>query len=206
MAKELRTLVLTVDSERADELIIALRKRDYISVVELTRDERKSRRDCPACKQKLTRERIYTVDEAMCRAMLSVVIMMKTAKSVILVNDRSPKDRQPPVEQTRCVEMRPVLIERAEILGLIAPFQDGSRHTHFITQRGLEFFLAKDELAPVVVLGGKVIATMDPIKLEEVKFKDRIRRDIFIKEIRRAIRELPSAVIEFVQRGQMSLI
>ena len=205
---ELRTVVISIHADRADELVAALSLRDYISIVELTRDERKNRHQCPACGQKLVRERTHTVDENLAEALLRMVKMMETAKSVILTNDRNPKEKQPPAEQLRCVEMRPTHIEKAERLGLIQSFEDGSRKTHFMTERGLGFISGKEELDPasVVVLNGKVIATSGILKAEEIRFKDRIRRDIFLKEARRAVRDLPSSVVDFVQRGQMSLI
>ena len=202
------TVVLEVAVEKAPELVSALSKRDYINVVNLDRAEKKRRKVCPCCGHKFPREVVYMVTCEIVEALLSVVYKMKVSKSVVLVNKDNSIDLLPEYERSRCVEMPDRVAQRAMALGLLQPFQDGSRLTHFVTGTGIAFLVNKEPLSPstLVVSHGEIVEQSGSMMIEDVKFKDRIRHDKFLREARRVIAELPKAVMEFVEKGQMSLV
>jgi hypothetical protein len=203
-----KIVVLEVDADKADELVSALSKRDYISVVDLDRDEKKKRKLCPCCGHKFAREVICTVNQEILETLLPVIYKMKVSKSVILVNKDNPIARLPEYERPRCVEMSGRLIEKATTLRMLQAFKDGSRLTYFVTGPALAFLANREPLSPstVVVVHGEVVERSGTTMIEDVKFKDRVRHDSLIYEARRAVAELPKAVVEFVEKGQMSLV
>lgn len=202
------TVVLEVSSDKATELVSALSKRDYINIVKLDRAEKKKRKLCPCCGAKFPRELVYTVTSEICEALLSVIHKMRVSKSVVLVNKSNPIGQLPEYERARCVEMPDRVIERAMALGLLQEFQDGSRLTHFVSEIGLLFLVNEESLSPsqLILLRGEVVESSGSIEFEDVKFKDRIRHDEYLRNAKRAVAELPKAVVEFVKNGQMSLV
>ena len=87
-------------------------------------------------------------------------------------------------------------------------FQDGSRLTYFVTSSAIEFLGGKISLSPseAIVCGGDIIDRFGETMLDDVKFKDRVRKDRLQKDARKAIAGLTKAVLEFVEKGQMSLV
>lgn len=201
-----KTVILEVEESKAQSLVDALGKRDYISVVSMDRDGRKRFRDCPCCGKRLSKEVSFTVNEKLLQAMLGVVQRMSVAKSVILVNKDNPIELMPEVEKKRCVEFDAKLLGRAETLGLLTPFVDGARKTHFT--KALDFLVGAESHEPstMVTLDGEVLETSGAIAFDEVKFKDDSSRDRLKKEFRRAVDAIPSSTITFVEKGQMSLV
>lgn len=204
---KLITLVLEVQAERALDLVEAFRKRDYINIVELDRAERKRRSRCPACGGKFPREVTYGVTEEVAECLLRVVQKMETARTVILLNRNVDNTRFPDYELPRCVPFDHNALRRAEALGLISTFMDGERLTHFATAKTLALLGGKEPLSPseVVLSGGEVIEERGSIYLGDVKFRDRARKDSFLREAQDAVNALPKKVVDFVCSGQMTL-
>ena len=201
-----RTVILQVEESKADGLVDALSKRDYISVVRMDREGRKHLRDCPACNKRLSQEVSYTINEKMLEAMLGVIRKMSVSKGVILINKENPLNLIPDVEHRRCVEFDHKLAARAEALGLLTPFMDGDRQTYFT--EALDFFLCADshEPSPLVTLDGEIVDKGGVIAFEEVKLKDEKRRDQLKRLFREAVGAIPESTITFVENGQMSLV
>jgi uncharacterized protein (UPF0212 family) len=206
MARE--TIILDVDATRAGDLREALSKRDYINIVTLDRDDRKNRKACPACNRKLSREVVYFVTDQVLVALLAMLKKHAIAKAVVVTNKKVRADRLPPVELERAVDIQPPVLERAKRLGLVAEFTDGSRETHHLTAAAMAFLSNKAPLSPgtVVLLDGEPVDSFGEIALEGVRFKDRVRRDEVLKHIRRALKDVPQSVVEFIENGQMSLV
>lgn len=208
MAQRRTTVVLEVDAEKASELVSALSKRDYIRVLDLSRDGKKHLKVCPCCGHNFPRETTHTITFEIVEALVRVVAAMKVSKSVILVNKNNPISRLPEYERPRCVEMSHRLIERAIELGLLQEFKEGSRQTYFATEAALRFLGGKEPLSPstVVVCQGNILERSGSSMVDEVKFKDRIRHDRCILAAKKAVAELPKAVVDFVENGQISLM
>jgi len=202
------TFIIEVDAGRAEDLKDALSKRDYIDIVTLTRDERKKRKSCPLCKRKFSREIIYYVSEPVLEGLLAMLEKHAIAKSLVITNKKRRADRLPPVELERAVEFGYLAFERAKHLGLVAEFMDGSRETHFLTSAAFSFLSEKAPLSPgtVVLLDGEVVDSFGEITLEGVRFKDRVYRDRVLRQIKRALKNVPKHVVEFIEQGQMSLV
>lgn len=201
-----RTIIFEVEESRADGLVQALTKRDYISLISLDREGRKRFRDCPACHKRLSKEVSYTINEKMLDAMLAMIRKMSVAKSVVLVNKENPMEMLPEAEKPRAVEFDDRLLERAEVLGLVTPFMDGNRKTYFT--KALDFFLSAEAHKPstMVTLDGEVVETSGVIVFDDVKLKNENRRDKLKREFREAIKAIPESTITFVEKGQMSLV
>ena len=203
-----RILILDVDEDKYDGLVDALVKRSHIRVVPMDREGRKVLIDCPCCKRKLSKESSFTINEQVVHALLRIVEKMRLTKTVILVNKDNPKAAFSTVEHERCVEADPAVIYRAETLGLLRPFLDGSRRTHFVTSAGLKFLSGESPASPctMVVLDGEVVDTGGELAIEDVKFKDAHRGGLVARDAARAVKALPDGVVSFVVNGQMSLI
>lgn len=205
---DLKTIIIEVPAERADDLREALSKRDYISIITIDRDERKTRKSCPCCKRKFSRETIYFVTNEVLEGLLLMLEKHAIAKSLVIVNKKNRADRLPPVELERAVEFGYLAFERAKYLNLVSPFKDGSRETYYLTSAALAFLGNKAPLSPgtIVLLDGEVVDSFGEITLEGVRFKDRVRRDEVQRLIKRAVKNLPRNVLEFIEQGQMSLV
>jgi len=206
----LRTVILEVDDAKADSLVEALGKRDYIRVVVPTRAEKKARKTCPWCDHKFPREVTYVVTEEVATNLLRVVEKMESIKSLILV---TPKDsislsQLPDYEKSRALKFDHNVLKRAELLGLLAPFVDGSRKTYFATAKALALFAGKEPVSPayVVICGGEVVETGGEMVLDDVKFKDVVRKDKFKGVAKKAAARLSKDVVDFIRNGQMSLV
>jgi hypothetical protein len=203
-----RILILNVDNDNYDSLVEALLKRHYISVVPIDREGRKRLSVCPVCNHKLKKEASFTIDEHIVDAMIKIVEKMRYTKTVLLVNKENPQAGYSTVEHERCVEVDPVVIYRAETLGLLKPFLDGSRKTHYVTTAGLEFLSGEKPASPctMFVLDGEVVETSGQLVIEDVKFKDAHRGGSVARDAARVVKALPESVMSFVINGQMSLI
>lgn len=204
----LKTLILEVDESKAASLTEALAKRDYIHVVRADRTERKMRKTCPWCGQRFPREITYAITESIAERMLRVVKKMAVAKSVIIMNKKTT-NTFPDYEKPRVVPFDHNEVKKAELLGLLQPFEDGgSRTTYFATAKALALLSGKEEVSPawVTICQGKIIETGGEISLDKVKFKDLVYQDRFAAEAKKAVAKLPKSVIEFVKKGQMSLL
>lgn len=201
-----RTVILEVEESRADGLIDALTKRDYISLVSMDREGRKRFRDCPCCHKRLSKEVSYTINEKMLDAMLAMVQKMSVAKSVVLVNRENPMEMLPDAEKPRAVEFDHRMLERAEVLGLVTSFMDGNRKTYFT--KALDFFLGAEAHKPstMVTLDGEVVETSGVIVFDDVKLKDENRRNRLKREFREAVKAIPESTMTFIEKGQMTLV
>jgi len=201
-----RTVILSVDEGRAQGLVDALGKRDYITVVTLSREQRKSLRECPCCKKPLSKERKFVINDKLLGPLLGLVRKMAVAKTVILTNKENPFENIPPVEQERCAEFDAKLLHKAEILGLVKPFVDGERRTYFTD--ALPFLLNEEGHDPsyMITLDGEVVETGGSSFFDEVKFNNDVQRDRMKKDFREAIKAIPKSTITFVENGQMSLV
>lgn len=203
-----RILILDVDADKYDGIVEALRKRPSVRVVSMDREARKGLRECPACNRKLSKESSFTLDEKIVDSLIKIAEKMRVAKTVVLVNEDNPLAALSSVEHERCVEIDPVVIYRAEILGLLKPFLDGSRNTHYITTAGLEFLSGEKPASPctMFVLDGEVVETSGELAIENVKFKDVHRAGSVARDGARTVKAIPEHVMSFVANGQMSLI
>ena len=201
-----RTVVLSVDEGKADDLLEALSKRPYIEVISMDRAGRKRLRDCPCCRRVLSKESAFVINEKMVLAMLGLIKAMTVARTVILINKENPIDDIPSIERDRTCEFDHRLADKAEVLGLIQPFMDGTRETYFTDS--LDFFLGEESHSPcnLTTLDGEVVETGGSMFFDEVKLKDENSRDRLKREFRDAIRAIPKSTITFVKQGQMSLV
>ena len=186
--------------------MVALRKRPYISFIDMDREGRKRLRDCPCCHERIKKERSYDIDEKLLGEMLKMIKVMSVAKCVVLVNKTNPIENIPSVERERCSEFDQSLLEKAEVLGLIQPFMDGARKTYFTD--ALDFFLNEESHSPshMVTLQGVVVETSGAMYFDDVKIKDKKSRDRIKREFRDAIKAIPESTITFVKNGQLSLV
>jgi hypothetical protein len=205
---ERETIILEVEVGRAEDLREALSKRAYIDIVTLSREERKKRKSCPCCKRKFSREIIYYVSDQVLEGLLAMLEKHAIAKSLVITNKKRRADRLPPVELERAVDFGYLAFERAKHLGLVSEFMDGSRETYHLTSAAFAFLSDKAPLSPgtVVLLDGEVVDSFGEIALDGVRFKDRVRRDEVLKHIKRAVKNVPKHVVEFIEQGQMSLV
>jgi hypothetical protein len=203
-----RILILEVDADKYDGIVEALSKRPSVRVVSMDREARKHLPECPACHRKLSKESSHTLDEKIVDALIKIAEKMRVAKTVVLVNKDNPQAALSEIEHERCVEVDPVVIYRAETLGLLKSFLDGSRHTHYVTTAGLEFLSGDKPAAPctIFVLDGEVVETSGELTIENVKFKDIHRAGSVARDGARAVKAIPEHVMSFVTNGQMSLI
>lgn len=203
-----RILVLDIDDDKHDGFVEAIVKRAYIRVVSMEREARKQLSDCPCCGRRLSKELPFTVNDHIVEALVSIAGKMKIAKSVIIVNKDNLATTIPPVEMERCVEIDALTLFRLETLGLVCPFQDGSRETYFISATGLAFMSGEAPAKPctVVTLDGEIIEMSGELTIEDVKYKDQIRGDTLKRLASRAVKALSDDVINFVTSGQISLI
>lgn len=202
----LRTVVLDVEESKVDGLLEALTKRPYITVVSMDREGRKRLRTCPCCKERIKKEKPYTIDEKMLRAMLRMIGGMSVSKTVILTNKDTLLSDVPPVEHERCVEFEVPLLKKAESLGLLKPFIDGARKTYFTD--ALDFFLNEEPHSPasMVTIQGELVETSGSMFFDEVKLKNEKSRDQLKRELRDAIKKIPESTITFLRSGQLSLV
>ena len=199
-------ILLEVDAHRALDLVAALRQRDYINIIDLSREERKARKNCPACGHKFPREVTYRVTDEMVEALVRVVSKMRVAKSVVLINKATSRASLPPHEVKRATSFNDTLLKKAEVLGLIKAFQDGGRLTYFATAQTLALFSGKPINPSIAVIaGGEVIERSGELLLDEFKFKDRVTGDKLVRAARDAAAALSQSTVEFVMSGQMSL-
>lgn len=201
-----KVVIFSVDADKADGLVSALEKRDYITVVSMDRESRKRFRDCPCCKRRLAKEVLFTINDKLLHEMLRLLRGMTIAKTVILVNKDNPISDIPHVERERCVEFDPKMLWRAEILGLVKPFIDGTRKTYFTD--AMEFLINEEAHSPsyMVTIDGEVVETGGSAFLDEVKFKDEQSKTTLKRELRVAVGAIPESTITFVTKGQMSLV
>jgi hypothetical protein len=203
-----RILILDVDADKYDGIVEALRKKPSVRVVSMDREARRHLRECPACSRKLAKESSFTIDEKIVDALIRIAEKMRVSKTVVLVNEDSPKAALSSVEHERCVEVDPVIIHRAVILGLLKPFMDGARLTHYVSTQGLDFLSGEKPASPctMFVLDGEVVETSGELLIENVKFKDAHRAGSVARDGARAVKAIPQHAMSFVNNGQMSLI
>lgn len=203
-----RTLVLEVDLDKYESLVEALGKRPYIRVVSMDRQGRKDLVDCPACHKRLSKESSFTINDLMVCCLTKIVDKMRSFKSVLLVNKDNPASGVSEVERERCVEVDPTTIFRAEALGLINSFTDGSKLSYFVTTAGMDFLSGEKPAAPctLVVLDKEVVETSGELMIEDVKCKDSFKITTVVRNASKAVEALPESVLNFVTNGQMSLI
>lgn len=203
-----RLLVLEVDEDKYDGLLDAMSKRNYVRVVDMSRDGRKQLSDCPACRRKLSREVSYTINENMVEALTRITQKMTVAKTVVITNKDQPADSIPIIERERAVEVDATTVFRAVELGLLRAFMDGSRSTHHITADGMGFLTGEKAASPctIVTLDGEVVEKSGQILVQDIKFKDQARSTTVLTAASRSVGALPDAVVSFVVDGQMSLL
>jgi hypothetical protein len=203
-----RILILDVDADKYDGIVEALRKKPSVRVVSMDREARRHLRECPACCRKLSKESAFTIDEKIIDALIKVTQRMRVAKTVVLVNEDNPQSALSSMEHERCVEVDAVVAQRAVTLGLLKPFMDGARLTHYVSASGLEFLSGNKPASPCTmhVLDGEVVETSGEMMIENVKFKDVHRATSVARDGARAVKAIPQHVTNFVINGQMSLI
>jgi hypothetical protein len=201
-------LILDVDADKYESVVEAMKKRPSIRVVSMDREARKNLSECPACGKRLSKESSFTIDEKIVDALIKIAEKMRVAKTVVLVNKDNPITALSSIEHERCVEIDPVVIHRALTLGLLKSFMDGARLTHFVTAMGLDFLSGEKPASPCTmhVLDGEVVETSGELAIENVKFKDVHRAGSVARDGARAVKAIPEHVMNFVTKGQMSLI
>ena len=203
-----RIIILSVEADKHDSLVEALGKREYIRVISMDRHSRRHMTECPCCSRRLSKESSFTISDNMITYLISVVEKMTVTKTVVLVNKDNPITALSPIEHVRCVEVDPMIISRAEALGLLKTFIDGCRLTHYVSTTGLEFLSGEKPAAPstVFVLDGEIVERSGELLIENVKFKDEIQKGTITRNAAKAVKSLPEYVMNFVVNGQMSLI
>lgn len=203
-----RILILEVDEDKHDGFVEAIAKRPFIKVVSMEREARKALTDCPCCKKRLSKESAFTINDHMIEALTAIAEKMTIAKSVLIVNKEHPITAISAIERVRCIDIDPLMVLRAEALGLIKSFQDGSRPSYFITAAGLAFMSGEAPAKPctMVTLDGEIVELSGELAIENVKFKEPIKGDTARRLAAKAAEELPDSVKNFVTNGQMSLI
>lgn len=201
-------ILIEISPEKAEELIHALEKRPYIKILSLNKEERERLESCPACGRKFHRESTVTVTADMLPFLVRLLRRMRMSKSLVLINKRNPIEKIPEFEKERAIPFPYNLVEKAELLGLIRKFIDGSTETYFVTKKGLAFLSGKEPLSPsrYMVADGKVLETSGQLFINEVKFTDRVDHDKVIQEAKRAAEELPQRVLQFIEKGQIFLV
>ena len=201
-------ILLEVATDRVDELIQALSKRPYIKVLSLGREEREKLEECPACGRKFHQESVVTVNAEMLTYLVRMLRRMRLAKSLVLINKRNPLEKIPEPERERAIQFPFPLLEKAEMIGLVKKFLDGSTTTYFVTKKGVGFLSGKEVLSPsrYIVADGKVLETSGQLSINDVKFGDRVDREKVLQEARRAVNELPTRALQFINSGQISLM
>lgn len=203
-----RLLILNVDDDKYRGFVEFAAKRNYIEIISMDREARKHLRDCPCCSRKLSQEATFQIDDYMVESLTHIVRKMKITKTVILVNKENPQNLVPSIEVERCVETNQLTTIRAEVLGLLKSFTDGSRITHFVTAKGLSFLSGDMPASPswVTTLDGVVVETGGSTTIESIKFKNAIKEASALRDASDAVKALPENVANFVRSGQMSLI
>jgi len=202
-----KVFVLEVDEDKAASLIEALSARSFLSVYTLDRETRKAHKSCPCCGKRLSKEVVVDLGEDLLRELLRIVKAMQVSKSVILVNKDNPKDRLPPGEFDRCLEMSPLVVTRLEDLGLIRSFQDGARKTYHVSAQALSFLQTGGAYSPAfAVYVDKVLVDKGgSVAIEDLSFK-LVSAGRFRKEAFDLVDQLPERIVGFVMTGQIPLV
>jgi hypothetical protein len=201
-----KIIILEVPEDKSDAIIEAMQKRSY-TVHVMDREGRRKLVDCPGCRRKLAKESSFTINADFVEYLTAIVKKMAKFKTVIIL----PMDKLKtvsPLEHDRCVILSEKMQPRAEHLGLVRSFTDGSRQTYFATAQALAFLNGEKPAAPctVVTLDGEVVEKSGEILLDNIKFVDTITGDNIKRNARDAVKNLPEHVMNFVINGQMSLI
>lgn len=202
-------ILLEVDATRHDELLEALLKRNFIRhVVLTTQDDRSKFETCPACERKFARESTVIPTDEMIEALLRVLVKMKLSKTVVFFNAKCPLDQLRIIDTERAVEFQHYLIPKAENLGLIARFVDGTQDTWYVTKKAIDFLTGKEPLSPckLVTAEGILLSSSGSMMVEEVKSKDKIRLHRLLTECKDAVKDLSAATMKFIESGQMTLL
>lgn len=204
---ERRALFVEVDEDRADDLIKALSQRSYINIVSCTIEEKRKRKVCPCCNRAFPREVRYSFTGEILEALLAILYTMKIAKSVVVVNKHNPAEKLPPAELERTVQVDQRILEKAIVLGAVKKFVDGSRDTYFVTAKAISFLYGDEPFEPaeLVYYNDACVEAKGKVLVGEVKFKDLIRQEIYLREVKKAIRNLSTSTMNFVKSGQLSL-
>jgi hypothetical protein len=203
-----RQIIIEIEDDKYDSFIEVIKKRPYIKHVSMSREDRRLIVNCPCCKQKLSRETSFVINEKMIDSLSSIVEKMRIAKTVILTNRENPLSLIAPIELERCVEVDLKTIVRCKILGLLQEFQDGSKITHFVTSKGIKFLTGESPAAPclIITIDDEVIETSGEIMIDQVKFKDDIKRSSALHSSLSSVKMIPEYVMSFVTSGQMSFV
>lgn len=201
-------ILLEVPSERAPDLIEALTKRDYIKVISLKTEERKRLGECPFCKGKFKREVVCSLNVEMLQCMTAVAKAMKKAKVAVLADDEEGFGLLPAYNQERGVIFPQALLDRAMWLGLIGSVMEGPIKVHFLTETALSFMGGKAPLKPskVTIYAGEMIASEGELNIDQVRGDDLALRDRVVLDAQLSIKGMPKAVLEFIEKRQMTLL
>lgn len=205
---EPRYILLAVHEDRADELLGALGKREYVKHIRLDVETRKALGDCPICDQRLAKGHLVTVTEEMVESMIDVLKAMQNAKAVVCINKQRPIDTISIHERSRVVEFNQRLLARAMALGLMHQTTDGSLVVYHLTELSIEFLTGKALLNPanLIVAAGKVLDSYDSMMIHEVKFRDIAHQEGILQTAKKLKKTLPKYVRDFIKGHQMSLI
>ena len=205
-----RLVLLEIEEARAQELLDALAKRSYVKLIPApyTRMQRDELIACPACNHKFGHERTVTVTEEIVLSLVCMLEKMKLAKSVVLVDDEEDIQLLPVPERERAVVFQERHKAHALMLGLIQQFMDGRQETYFVTKNSINFLLDKAPISPakIIMSDGQVLAREGSMTMEDVKYKDRIKKDRLAWAAKRAYNVMPVPVKEFVESGQIPLM
>lgn len=198
-----RIIVLDVAEAKADELLSALSKRDYLKVTSLDRNK-----PCPLCSHKFSPPQKIIVTQDLLSHLVDIAEKMTQFKSLILTNQKLRLEDVSVHEKPRCLEVPHKYVLHAEVLGLVKSYIDGRVAVHHLTEKGMQFLLGEG-ISPskVILIDGKIESTdKTPVTMEQVKFKDRIDRDKLVTRAKMVIGQWPTGIREFVQKGQVSLL
>lgn len=202
-----KIVVLEVPEDKCDDFVQAMQKRLY-PVHVMDREGRKKLVDCPGCRRKLSKESTFTINDQLIECMTAIATKMSVAKTVIAIFEGMSLSAITPIEHERCAVLDERMVKRAETLGLVSSFPDGSRTTYYVTAAGIYFLNGEKPASPstIVTLDGELVETYGEVLLDNVKFKDTIRGDTIKRNAREAVKRIPERVMNFVINGQMSLI
>lgn len=198
-----RVVLLEIAEARADELLSALSKRDYLKVVALDRNK-----PCPLCSHKFSPPQKVVVTQDLLAHLIAIAEKMTHFKSLVLTNQKLRADDVSVHEKPRCLEVPHKYVLHAEVLELVKSYVDGRITVHHLTEKGMRFLLGESVSPSKVILIEGKIESVDktPVSMEQVKFKDRIDRDKLVTRAKMVIGQWPIGIRGFVEKGQVSLL
>ncbi len=203
-----RYILLEVDDHRADELMTALGKRDYIKRVSFdTIEQRRAFKECPICQEELEKEWKVTVTEKILESCLAILQGMKTSRTMV-VYSYSLIEEVRPIDYERSVAVQTKILLAARLLGIVGHYLDGTQDTFYVTEVGLKFLAGKKPISPseLIVIKGKTMRSSGSMEIGEVRHKEPLKFNNLLLALEKAVKGLPDDVVEFSRTGQASLL